>query len=305
MNLKLNYSWLVFVFFFFFSLFFSNLYYGGDQLFYHKLYYEIPLNFTLAFLRYQQILNPIEIFYFFFIYIGALFDLDKNLYISFFNAIMYTCAFKIIYKLYNSKRFAFCFIISCFYLHVLAFSAERFKFSMLFVFLALLLSSNYKKYVVLISSIFFHVQSFVLVSALSVLFKNFIIKYKFSIIFSSFLLVFFFFNNFEYLNYKFQQYNEDAGFSSVFKTYVFFILSCLDLKRIPRKFVFFSVIAAACFFVGDERLNIFSFFGCIYFASFYTRRLLFFLIPLYLYMLYKSIFFFYLIITTGNGFDVL
>ena len=303
MQLKVNFIWFLFVIFYLFSLYFSGVYTGGDQIFYQKLYYGLSDNFLVAFFQYTEVLNSIELFYFAIIYFGNVIGFDKNIFMSFFNAALYCVAYRLCYKWYNSRTISFFLVFSCFYLHVLAYSAERFKFSVLMVLLMLIYSSFIKKFVVALFSVLFHVQSSILICAIGLLYRHKINALSIFIV-SIFMLVIFILNQ-DFFIFKFYAYKEGGGFSEIFKTLFFFIASSIDLKRLRDKAIFFGLLSLVCFFIGDERLNVFSFFGYIYFVSFFPRIYIYYSLPIFIYIGLKSLFFFYLIINTGNGFDVL
>ena len=152
-----------------FSLNILPLYIDGDQLHYRDFYkycFYDSLTLSQQFFCYQNTLGSQEPGYFFISKLASIY-LEKDIFIAIANTILTFFMTILILKYYqkNWQRIAFIvLIITNYYFIVMLLSAERLKFSFIFLIISLLVSGN-KKIISFGVVIFTHIQSILLVGA--------------------------------------------------------------------------------------------------------------------------------------------
>jgi hypothetical protein len=130
---------IIFIITYFFSIEFSALYYSGDQVGY-RTFYENSYRYSLSELpKFQNYtISAGEPVFGLIVWVGSTLEIDKNVYMSVFNAIL--CAE--VFLLLRKYKVGYPFILislTNYYLLVLLFSAERLKFGFIFLLAAGLL----------------------------------------------------------------------------------------------------------------------------------------------------------------------
>ena len=126
------------LFIFIISLYLAPYYISGDQVFYIDTYNAIRnLGFLDGYVYYYKTLSTLEPVYYILIYINSPF-FEKYLFVSISNAILAYYSVRFFTKLGSRTYIASIIVLTNFYFYVLFFSAERLKFSFIFLTLSLI-----------------------------------------------------------------------------------------------------------------------------------------------------------------------
>lgn len=144
-----------------FSIWYLNAYYSGDALSYINFYnslYGMPSQHWPHLQRMH--LNSSEPLYVLLLAIGAFFGADRVLYIAMWNGILIGAIGYVLQK-YRSLIIFNLFVFTNFYIFVLLASAERLKFSYVFLILSFAVSNRSLKFALAAASPFIHTQAIV------------------------------------------------------------------------------------------------------------------------------------------------
>ncbi|KDN28694.1 hypothetical protein VFDL14_15710 [Vibrio fortis] len=292
------------------SLLLSSFYTGGDQVFYNKLYDTLGgMDFVSAFEYYQLHLNKVEVVYFIFTWVGGNLGFDKNSWFTLINVVFsffYVCLFR---RLGFSPFVIFLFFVTNFYFYVLFFAADRLKFGFLFLILALTVSSNRNRYVLILASVVGHVQMLILHSSfisiyISEKYKSksfYLLNAKYFIPIAIIVIPLSIYISGHVAN-KIVSYIDNGGIQSVAKQLVFVVFSMYCCRNWLKVIFAYFPILVVSFIIGDERVTMFSYAIFMYFSLYKNRGLN---IPTFILMSYfgfKSIVFVDRVISTGSGF---
>ena len=149
-------------------MYFSPFYYDGDQVNYINAYNNMHGSSLFeGFLIYQSSITTLEPIHFFLTWIFTNLNIDKILIMSIINSLLSLLLARILQKLNTNSIIIYFILFTNFYLLVLYFSAERLKFSFIFLSLALLNFENKKKLILfLLLSIFTHLQNIIIIFAI-------------------------------------------------------------------------------------------------------------------------------------------
>lgn len=182
------------VLFFIISNLLTTPYVAGDQEFYRAFYENLETaRFSeVAFFQYVNT-GSAEPLYGIVMWVGAVNGIDKDVYISIFNTLLCLCI--VLFLIKNKASVPFCVLIfSNYYLLVILTSAERLKFSYIFLAIAAVYYSSLKGKLWLLIAPLFHFQSFILIISRSVGLLSVIrikrkIKYSSLLVFSGLFVV--------------------------------------------------------------------------------------------------------------------
>jgi len=295
--------------FFGFSIYYMQFYIHGDQRAYRG-FYESILNAPIAELPLlqQRHTGSAEPLYGILMWVGAQFT-SKDIWISVFNAVLGL----IVLRLLISRRvslYIYPLIFSNFYLIVLFFGAERLKFAVIMALL-FIASSGRWKYVFALLAPMFHFQIFLLAGALaggqfSTLVRGvFAGKLRLLSIVSTFALAagvgltFLYFS--DLIQDKASNY-EGAGLSGLWKTVIFFVVAIFFTNDRISTALSFGILASAILAVGEERVNLMSFFLAITASFSWNRGFNPITIMMLAYFSYTGVIFLDNIVKFGNGF---
>ena len=221
--------------FLFISFLLVQAYVAGDQLSYRAYYDAIgQLDFLDAVLAAKVSIDAIEPFTIFFLWLGSVLDIDKDLYITLFNFILFWLLGGYL-KSHNCSFIVRCLMYSNFYFLVLLTSAERLKF----LYIMILLLHTYR-----ISNVGFwvlmlpltHLQAILYFPSLYLImireysFKLFDIRKVFAQVVLVSLLLYFIIANFEHFSHKFNSYSNE----SIFEVFLFFVIIGMIVVVIKR-----------------------------------------------------------------------
>lgn len=305
---------LYFVLFFIYSYFLSFNYTMGDQEHYRLLYERLgdsKLDEILS-ISFSTVgsFEPITVFL---IWVGAQLEINKDVYMSFWNAVL-LLGLVVLARKYRMNLVFIILLSTNFYLIVLMTGAERLKFAMiLLTYSFIYFDSSKARYGFIFLSPLAHFQSLIFISGyVSHVISNQILLFfvllkikKIALIFLVFFLVFasIFFAFFGGLLFsKFYAYFDSRSLYSFLNILLLCVVVLFVGKNKFSFFLMFSVVAVFVLLVGEERVNMIAFFLSLFFLMLEGRadHPLFLLIMLYFSI--KSIPFVNNIILYGNGF---
>jgi hypothetical protein len=125
------------------SIYISRLYTTGDQITYRAVY-EIVSGLSLvdAYELYNYKISNGEAAYFLLIWLGANLGLEKDVLMSCANAVLAAYALRLFRQWGAARWISLLIVLTCSYFYVLYFAAERLKFGILFLVLAMLSSRS-------------------------------------------------------------------------------------------------------------------------------------------------------------------
>lgn len=301
---------------FFTSLQLSPLFINGDQEAYRDFYITCfnYVDISSRFECYTSTLGSQEPGYFLIINFFHYF-LDKDLLMSFANALFAFLFVKIVYRYYRTDIFIHLFFILIFlnyYTVVLFFSAERLKISIIFLLLSFFLM-GWKSYIFKVIMFLTHIQTifiFLIQIIYTLIEKNKNkIWFKFFLVagtISVFTLVFLYLR--EHIEQKFIVYSEgvkekESGFFSLIKASFFCLLAYLSIRKINVIILQVPLMIGALI-LGSDRVLIMSFFVYIGCLIYFKGSMDIFGYILLFYFLVKSFDFWQNVMKYGTGFSV-
>ena len=294
------------------SLYISPYYINGDQSLYRTVYNVLPtLNIYEGFIYYKNTLTAKEFVHFIITWIFSRI-VEKDILMSFVNAIFAYYSMQLFIKWKASIYIAAIIVLTNYYFFVLYFAADRLKFGFLFFALALLNVGNSKFYVHSFLSLTSHAQLFIIYAAM--IFNKSLIelkrvlssgniqkKFLISIICLFFVIILMF----NQISHKFLLYfamKDDFYISNLFKLSVFLILALIYSKRKTETISLFFPLFIVAFILGADRINLYGYFIFLYYALPINKGFNIGIIVTSVYFAYKSVFFVIKILETGNGF---
>lgn len=297
-----------------FSLNIAPLYIDGDQLHYRDFYkycFYDALTLSQQFFCYQNTLGSQEPGYFFISKLAYLY-LEKDIFISISNTILTFFMTLLILKYYqrNWQRLIFIILaITNYYFVVMLLSAERLKFSFIFLIIALLISGN-KKIIPFGLAMLTHIQSILLIGPyyLAQVFDKKTNIWIRGLVILGFILLsaalFIFLN--DHIESKFTSYSSSTdengtGIIGVIKTSIFILLAGISVRKIIPIICGMPLIVLS-YFLGSERIGMLAFILYVFTVLYYKRKMDVLLFVIMLYFSFKSIGFISNVITYGTGY---
>ncbi|WP_338525660.1 hypothetical protein NUH87_08935 [Pseudomonas batumici] len=283
----------------------------GDQEFYRHFYAGVAgLPVSEAFQFYRDSLGTSEPGYFLFSYVVAPF-FDKDLIFSIVNFFFGYHIF--LWMLRNNvSRILFPAVYLNFYVLVLAFSAERLKLSLLF-FLMGSAQAGFFRYFFYAFSVLTHVQTLMLLVAAQVRKILFIMNrlllgriekgfLSLSFLMVGIVLVLIVLR--EHIESKISFYaGAWGGVDSILKPVIFTVLSiCYARSRRVEALLASLPMVLAAYFIGAERVVIFSYFVFMYYGLQSRRGMNVSVVLTLLYFIYKGVEFLTAVVLYGDGF---
>jgi hypothetical protein len=223
------------------SIYIGPYYILGDQIPYKSVYNALPsLDFFNGFIYYKNNLSSIEPIYYIITWIFSRI-LEKDILMSFVNAVFAFYSFRLFVKWKASVYIAGIITLTNFYFYVFYFAADRLKFGFLFIAIALYNIENKRFFIYSFLSLMSHAQLFIIY--ISFVFNEFLIevrrvflfgKIKIVFLFSLILLIFILFLLYNQISEKTIAYlSIKNGFyiSDVFKLFAFLILTLFYSKK--------------------------------------------------------------------------
>ncbi len=292
-----------------FSLYFLDLYTGGDQFFYHRFYDAVsgvgPLDVMNIQLAYTGSVEPL---YGLLSWLGASL-MPKNEWISIFNALLFVSIIAYLKKS-NVSLFLYPLVLTNYYLFVIAFSAERLKFAVLVILISVQVSKKWR-YPVGALALLFHFQSIFFISGVAgkKMSDALTAIYNKRISISTVLgvgvtilalgIVWHYFS--QTLLAKINHYQVN-GFEGLFKFMILAFSAMLVSPQKSQTFYTFIILAVATFVFGGTRMNMVSFMYAIHYSFSWKRGLNPITLGLLIYFSERGFVFLYNIATLGDGF---
>lgn len=294
------------------SLIVSPYYTEGDQFYYRRVFdFVSRSNFLDGFDFFKGNIGSSEPMLFLMYYFSS-FLLGKDVFISIANG----CLGFLLGKCLVERRVSvwiFPLFFLNYYLLVLMFSAERLKFSILFAVSFFLTKSSWRWFFLLFS-LLSHSQSGILY--IGSLGGNFLKQYRerldIKLINQIFVVIFAAFVAYYYVGesaiaklefYSTSDSAYDKGFGALIKPLIFLILTFLyGRKKWMEIIIYHAPILVFCYFVGSERLVVFSYGIFMFYGLGYKRGINFGVIASSLYFSYQGLDFLMKIFEFGNGY---
>ncbi len=250
-------------------------------------------------------IDSFEPIYVFIMWIGSTFDVPKDIYVSFFNAILAVSLIKLC-ELYKVKWYIVLLLLSNFYLLVIFTGAERLKFAYLIIIVSLIAKKKYVQNLIYISPLA-HLQASIFVAPKIILFLYDTNFKKISGFFRNVFIIIFFFILFYFLKdgliSKFKShYISSWDITQVFQLSILLLIYLIITKKLKNSFLIFIPLFFLAIIIGNERVNMigFTFITFILMKSNKLNHPLY--ISLLIYFVYKSFIFISTIIEFGDGF---
>lgn len=303
-----------------FSMWLGQFYTEGDQMHYIAAYEAISdADLLNGFLIYKSHITTAEPGHFFISWIfSSIIGFNKIFAMSVSNGFLAFLLIKLVKKIGGAPSVAYIFVLSNYYFFVMYLTAERLKFSFIFLLLAMLVMERPKApYLLFIFSVLSHLQMLILLVVreferyfLSTMrmFQRFSVKKSIiTSLIKIFIIIFILFYVFgEYLLWKIPQYMGASGLISIWQSTLFMLMTLVYVKNRGQIVLFFIPIIVASLIIGPERIVIIAYFVFAYYAMQYRRGLNYGIALTMLYFGIKSIGFLSNILNTGQGFsDVL
>lgn len=299
---------------FFFAISYSIIpfYTAGDQEHYRAFYEQVKnLGFADGFLAYNAALGSSEPVYYIFVFFASRL-IEKDLFISIVNAVLFMAILSLAKK-FKPPFWLLALIFSNFYILVLAFAAERLKFAALFFFLSFTVSDR-ARWIFLALSVLSHIQILIplLIKPTLAAYINLkkalntgklgvrrsTLLYTIPITLSLLLIS-------SQILFKLPYYIQNGGIDATLKPLAFLVLTLLICKRnYTNAIVSHLLITVSAFFLGSERIAIYSYIIFLYFYLQYNKlNFRFYLLSApHIFFSITGFVFLYNTILFGNGF---
>lgn len=300
-----------------FSMGMGQFYTEGDQMHYIAAYEAIADSDLLnGFLIYKSYITTQEPGHFFVSWIfSSVIGFNKLFAMSLSNGLLAFLLIKLVKKIGGAPSVAYLFVLSNYYFFVMYLTAERLKFSFIFLLAAMLVIERPKApYLLFVFSVLSHMQMLILLVAreferysLSTvrMFQRISVNksliLRLIMIFIAMFVLFYIFG--EYLLWKVPQYMGASGLSSIWQSTLFMLMALVYVKNKRQIVLLFIPIIVTSFIVGPERVVIIAYFIFVYFAIQYKRGLNYGIGLTMLYFGIKSVGFLFNILNTGQGFS--
>jgi hypothetical protein len=286
-----------------------TLYTAGDQIYYHAFYNALayaPLSDVTP--LQVVITGSVEPIYGYLMWIGSTVGIEKNVYISVFNAFLAILLIAFLRRS-DASPAVIALLLLNFYFIVLLTSAERLKFSVLLL-LAAAMATKKSKHTLLAAAHFAHLQT--IIFTLSLLFsrlKEFIQRSRsrreqaISIVVASCVIGVIWWNSGELLLEKLSFYIGAFVPSDLVPTAILFLVGAIVLRTYRRSYFTGMIpIVAATAALGGSRTNMIGFMFLTYMVATEQRTRHPVFVGLLVYFTIKSLGYFELLMATGSGF---
>lgn len=245
------------VFAFFFYRFVLDHYYLGDPLYYQRFYDAVGrMDLASAIISQRDYLGSSELVYPVVAWLGSNAGIERNTLMAAIGGVMYAILFSTLLR----HRCNTAFIVLCmanFYLVVLATSAERLKFSYIFLFLAMMTAGRMRLIWMAMAPLA-HFQSLITITSILIwnFFANFTLRVKAALVaVSAFCGIPVLYVFYEPIIEKFIIYREQAGLESLFAIIGLLGLSLVLFENKLRTVFTMLPLIIMTLAVGGSRLN--------------------------------------------------
>lgn len=294
------------------SIVITPFYIYGDQIHYIKLYNGlVGLDLYEGYYFYKTSIDSREPVYFFLAWLFSNFGVEKIYFVSIFNSVLAYFSYRFLNKVGGHPFIVFLIVSLSYYSLVLFFSAERLKFGIIFIIMALIYYK--KRYLFYVLSVFSHAQVIIVITSLIFLkasqeLSDFFTEFKISkrillsIIIAIPIAMGVFIIMQEHLLSKFDSYFAIRNILELLKLGSLFILSIIYAKSKKEVITVFLPLFFFTFIFGGERVNFIGYFYFLYFSIYYRKGFNLGILFTLLYFLYASFDFLLNVIKLGDGF---
>lgn len=290
------------------SLLLLPFYDGGDQIVYSNFYYNcLAYDLWESFECYRNSLGTSEPGYFLVAYaLSSIFG--KNEFSAALNGVFTFLVFHRLFKMRVVSYFIILIPLN-FYFLVLFFAAERLKVAFIFAFIGFYFL-EWRRFILFIFAALSHVQislMLIVLYIISIIRKN---NYGFSFmgaikyLIAMISLVYIIYMMRDHIAIKFASYNQLGGLIACMKASLFIFISLAYSRNKIEPIIAGAPIVIAAYFVGSDRLVIFSYIFFLGYALSYGRGYSVLIFASAFYFSWKGFDFFHKILTYGNGFYV-
>lgn len=260
---------------FFISYFVGSLFVKGDQFFYRDIYNSLPKMGVLeGFLWYQTRIDSKELGHFFITWLVSPY-LDKDIWNSLVNSLLAFFSTKVFLKWGARPFITMALVVFGYYYLVMYLSAERLKYSFLFITMAIYyLDRKTVFFSYAIFAVLTHVQSFIILGVLSLtdLIKKILRVFVLGrigrlgiIVLLGFLILAYMFSGHIYSKVLFYSQRAD-GINELVKITMFCILALFYSRKKIETIVVFIFLFFIVYIVGGDRVNMIGYFVFLYYA---------------------------------------
>jgi len=306
----------IFIFLFAYSYILISNYIYGDQEHYRKLYELFSdTNFTSIFLIAPNVIGASEPVSLSILWIGSVLSIEKDIYISLWNAVLLFGFLKLSQK--NRLGIFFCILLlTNFYIVVLLTGAERLKFAFIFIIYSnLFFEKRFLSVSLLGLAVFAHFQTLLFILGLGVnaslnTLKSVFLQGKikiYTLVLLGFILVFsayIFYLFGDALLGKLQAYIREGSLISLINLVLLLVVALLSTRNRASMAVMIIAFVPAVYVLGGERVNMIVFMLVLLKLMAEGRASQPVFMVLMTYFTIKSIGFIYNIFVYGNGFYV-
>lgn len=294
-----------------FSTIIFTVYTNGDLTHYNYVYENVRhYNIVEAYTVYVKNIGSLELPHFLIIYYAG--DLvSRENFVTISNLILVAVSYKAMRGFGANLYVAVLFLVSNFYFFVLYIPAERLKFALIILFLAVIFLHKYRVklgFFCIVLAVLTHISIAILL--VPFIFKKALPIFKAEPIYAGVAVAIScvaLYLSWPHLLSKYTSSSALGGeWDDIAKV---FIMLCFSLACVPKRsenlvFVFFTFIwiGLCVFILGGSRINMFAFFFFMYFSLGYKNGLNIFVLSLMAYFCYASYFFVIRAIQYGDAF---
>lgn len=289
------------------SAYVSPLYASGDQIYYRKAY-ELVAGLGLSEARqlYQTQIGVSEWGHFLVVWFGSLLDINKDIFMSFINAVLAAKLMEFLLKQGANVYIAAFIVLGNYYLFVMYFAAERLKIAFILWLYSMHFLQRQKSYIALsVGAMATHISIMLLM--VQDLYRFLLVTFKYKkpyFIVTCLVMMFMVAFSYEYLLWKSRFYyaRSDITYESYLPILALFVAAVYYAKDIVWPLVAFVPILVVGSLVGFEQTNIFAWFVFLLFAIKVNGGKNVGIIGSSVFLTYKTLIFLTSIINTGQGF---
>jgi len=303
-------SLIIFSYGFIISFFFIPLHFGGDAVHYTAAYNAVAneSNILKSRVGYLNSLYSYEIGQFLIYFYYSSLGLDKILLDSLSNGVLYLLGFRLAYNYGNSFSLAFLLILTNYYIFTFLFTLEKLKFSIIFLFLGLLIIRNGRDK---LGSVFlfisalshFQIVIYYISHSFEYIFKKNIHNKKCYLLLLIIISLISFLILSDYIISKLDWYIKLASEDSLYNFSKIFVFGSFVyiLSGMKKEVAFFYVcLSSIALVIGSDRVMMFAYF---YFISVAFNARKYGMLALYTsiaYMSYRSCKYIVMVVQTGG-----
>ena len=276
-----KYSFFLFlVLYFYANYYLSKIIVPGDQVHYFRAYEVVDgLSYFDAMNAYRSVVFSFELIHFTVIWIFSNIGVSKPFLMSFLNTVLFYLTYRFLRLKRYSSIYSFYILITNYYFYVMLFTLEKLKIAYLCLICIILLQYKFKnRILVYILPVIAHFQTALLLFSVYISKKmnsrifskiNFKNTLKIALFFGFALILFkMFFSSFLIAKIKFYfEFSRGKGLAAIVNSIFLFFITLLCSNRKKEVFIYFIIFIIFILLLGSDRLNMFLYFGFIFFIE--------------------------------------